>query len=50
MVQKIERAIRKMKPIPIFEIRETKEDDNLELLESQNIDENDQQQEFSIPY
>ncbi|KMR04965.1 putative atp-dependent rna helicase ddx28-like protein [Lasius niger] len=50
VVQKIERAIRKMKPIPIFEIRETKEDDNLELLESQNIDENDQQQEFSIPY
>ncbi|KAL6437714.1 hypothetical protein ACFW04_004236 [Cataglyphis niger] len=49
VVQKIERAVRKMKPIPIFDIHETKEDGILDLLESKNIKEN-QQQEFSIPY
>ncbi|XP_050450558.1 probable ATP-dependent RNA helicase DDX28 [Cataglyphis hispanica] len=49
MVQKIERAVRKMKPIPIFDIHEEKEDGILDLLESKNIEEN-QQQEFSMPY
>lgn len=39
-----------MKPIPIFDIHETKEDDTLDLLKSENIDEENQQQEFSIPY
>lgn len=49
VVQKIERAIRKMKPIPIFDIHETKKEDDIsDLLE--DIDEKDQQQEFSIPY
>lgn len=52
VVQKIERAIRKMKPIPIFDIcNETKEDDILnETPELQNIVETDEQQEFSIAY
>lgn len=51
MVQKIERAIRRMRPIPIFDIHdETKEDDILNSSEFQNIDETDEQQEFSIPY
>lgn len=50
VVQKIERAVRKMKPIPIFDIHEKKEDGILDLLEYKNIDEENQQQEFSIPY
>ncbi|KAL6268749.1 hypothetical protein P5V15_001874 [Pogonomyrmex californicus] len=49
VVQKIERAIRKMKPIPIFDIDETKEDDTLyEPFEPQN--EINMEEEFSIPY
>jgi len=40
-----------MKPIPIFDIRdETKEDDILNLSEFQDIDETNEQQEFSMPY
>lgn len=51
VVQTIERAIRRMKPIPIFDtLNETKEDDILNLSEFQDIDETDEQQEFSIPY
>lgn len=50
IVQKIERAIRKMKPIPIFDINESgKEDDVYEPFGSQNKT-NEDQQEFSIPY
>lgn len=49
VVQKIERAIRKMKPIPIFDIHEVKEDDSIyEPFESE--DKTEEQQEFSIPY
>jgi len=51
VVQKIERAIRKSKPIPIFDIQETKEEniDNIyESFGSEN--EEEMQQEFSIPY
>jgi len=51
VVRKIERAIRKSKPIPIFDIHETKEEniDNIyESFGSEN--EEEMQQEFSIPY
>ncbi|EFN69972.1 Probable ATP-dependent RNA helicase DDX28 [Camponotus floridanus] len=51
VVQKIERAFRRMKPIPIFDNRdEAKEDDILNLSEIQDIDETNEQQEFSMPY
>ncbi|XP_070168642.1 probable ATP-dependent RNA helicase DDX28 isoform X2 [Polyergus mexicanus] len=52
VVQKIERAVRKMKPIPIFDIHEKKDDGILDLHEYKNIDEENEekQQEFSIPY
>lgn len=49
VVQKIERAFRRMKPIPIFD-NEAKEDDILNLSEIQDIDETNEQQEFSMPY
>lgn len=49
VLRKIERAIRKSKPIPIFDIHETKEEDDFyELPESKK--EAEVQQEFSIPY
>ncbi|XP_077276235.1 putative ATP-dependent RNA helicase Dbp21E2 [Temnothorax americanus] len=49
VVQKIERAVRKMKPIPIFDLKETQEkDDFYEPLGSEN--ETEVQEEFSIPY
>jgi len=51
VVRKIERAIRKSKPIPIFDIHEMKEEniDNIyESFGSEN--EEKMQQEFSIPY
>lgn len=51
VVQKIERAIRKMKPIPIFDILKPKEDDsNYQPFVSQPKIEQEIQQEFSIPY
>nr|XP_012231835.1 PREDICTED: probable ATP-dependent RNA helicase DDX28 [Linepithema humile] len=50
VVRKIEKAIRKMKPIPIFDVNDTKEDDFFEPFEPENLDEKDVQQEFSIPY
>ncbi|KYN17151.1 putative ATP-dependent RNA helicase DDX28 [Trachymyrmex cornetzi] len=49
VVQKIERAVRKSKPIPIFNIHKPKEEDDVyEPLESQI--EMEEEQEFSIPY
>lgn len=50
VVQKIEKAIRKMKPIPIFDIHKPKEEEEniYEPFESEN--ETEVQQEFSIPY
>ncbi|XP_011862936.1 PREDICTED: probable ATP-dependent RNA helicase DDX28 [Vollenhovia emeryi] len=49
VVQKIERAIRKMKPIPIFDINEgQKEDDTYLPFGSES--EPETQQEFSIPF
>ncbi|XP_018055355.1 PREDICTED: probable ATP-dependent RNA helicase DDX28 isoform X1 [Atta colombica] len=49
IVQKIERAVRKSKPIPIFNIHESKEEDDVyEPLGSQI--EMEEKQEFSIPY
>ncbi|KAL0134282.1 hypothetical protein PUN28_001232 [Cardiocondyla obscurior] len=48
VVQKIERAIRKMKPIPIFDIRDVQnEDDYNEPFKPLG---NERQEEFSIPY
>lgn len=49
VVQKVERAIRKMKPIPIFDIHDTqKEEEVYEPFESKN--EIETQPEFSIPF
>ncbi|XP_072756777.1 probable ATP-dependent RNA helicase DDX28 [Anoplolepis gracilipes] len=53
VVQKIERAIRRMKPIPIFDIQDSmsiKESDTLDVPKFDNINEIDEKQEFSIPY
>ncbi|XP_012541487.1 probable ATP-dependent RNA helicase DDX28 [Monomorium pharaonis] len=52
VVRKIERAIRKMKPIPIFDIHEEKEKDNevYEPFTSEGETEQAVQEEFSIPY
>lgn len=51
VTQKIERTVRKMKPIPIFDIHDSMEEvDNLDLLEPESTDETDEQQEFSAPY
>ncbi|XP_032666062.1 probable ATP-dependent RNA helicase DDX28 [Odontomachus brunneus] len=52
LVRKIERATRKMKPIPICDIYGTQED-NEEPLKLQNVDDKEQanvNKEFSIPY
>lgn len=49
IVQKIERSIRKMKPIPLFDIHEKEEEDVYEPFGSQNKT-NEERQEFSIPY
>lgn len=50
VVRKIEKAIRKMKPIPIFDISEQQEKDEVyEPFGSENKT-NETEQEFSIPY
>lgn len=49
VVQKIERAVRKMKPIPIFDIHDKEKGEEFyEPFEMKN--EIETQQEFSIPY
>lgn len=49
VVQKIERAVRKSKPIPIFDIRVPKEEDDVYEPFGSQI-ETEEKQEFSIPY
>jgi len=49
IVQKIERAVRKSKPIPIFNIHESKEEDDVYEPFGSQI-EMEEKQEFSIPY
>lgn len=48
VVRKIERAVRKSKPIPILDMQTKKEDEVYEPFGSEN--ETVAQQEFSIPY
>lgn len=50
VVQKIERSIRKMKPIPIFDISERKEEKNISVPFEFEEKETEVQEEFSIPY
>lgn len=51
VVSRIERAVRKMKPIPIFDINEKHEDkDDGPVFEPETYEEENVQEEFSIPY
>lgn len=51
VVHKIERAVRRMKPIPIFDISETDEDkDDGPVFEPETYEDDNVEEEFSIPY